>query len=101
MSKPSPVIKADVKFMGKPPWLCVDVRFRNRAELDALIQALTILRDGGRQDFDHVHLQDISLTVSGSRGTEVTFYRHGKKRDNAARLCLLEAKQFLTSTTSI
>ena len=85
--------------MGKPPWLCVDVRFRNRAELDALIQALTILRDGGRQDFDHVHLQDTRLRKRRTGATEVTFCRHGKKRDDAVRLCVLEVKQVLKLDT--
>ena len=57
----SPVIRADSKFIGKPPLLCVDVRFGTTAEIDALIQALAKLRDMPAGSFNHVHLQDFGM----------------------------------------
>jgi hypothetical protein len=61
----SPVVTADVRFYGPPPFLCVDVRFRSRAEIDRLIRELTRLRNTKGREFDHVHLQDARLRPGG------------------------------------
>lgn len=70
----SPVVFADSKFFGTDQNLCVDVLFRDRTELDQLIQALTALRDSTGDEADHVHLQDGGRGRSGAPA-EVTFHR--------------------------
>jgi hypothetical protein len=72
----SPVIHADSKFYGYGRNLCVDVLFRDRSELDRLIEALTALRDSAGDEADHVHLQDGGHGRDG-RPAEVTFHRPG------------------------
>ncbi len=91
--KTSPVVRADTKLSGSPPFVYVDVRFRSKRELDDLIDALTELRDGKGQDFDQVHLQDTHLS-KGGRGPlsamEVNFHRPGKKRDSQEHAAMRE-----------
>ncbi len=79
MATVSPVVKADARFSGSVLGLHVNVWFRDKSEIDALIGALTKLRDTFGDDFDHVHLQHHSLT-SGSKAelAEVNFFRPGR-----------------------
>lgn len=95
MSRPSPVITANVKLMGNPRTLCTDVRFRSPCELYALIHALTALRDGDADDADHVHLLEGRLTSGDAAATEVTFYRPGRRRDAGVSLAIAAARQAL------
>jgi len=89
----SPVVRADVKFYGPPPHLCVDVRFRSRAEIDRLIRELTRLRDTKGRQFDHVHLQDTRLRPGSSlEETEVNFYRPRRRRTPLDSDCVKAAK---------
>jgi hypothetical protein len=79
MAKVSPVVKADARFAGDAQWLHVNVWFRDKGELDALINALSKLRDTSGDDFDHVHLQHHSLTPGCKAGlAEVNFFRPGR-----------------------
>ena len=91
----SPVVKADVKFAGCPNYLHVDVRFRSKEEIDTLISALTRLRDTQGYDFDHVHLQDISLAYGRIVEAEVAFNRPGLERDELSMDMLTEAQKWL------
>jgi len=79
MAKTSPVVLADARFAGDTQWLHVNVWFRDRNEIDALIDSLVELRDTYGDDFDHVHLQHHSLTPGCNTGlAEVNFFRPGR-----------------------
>lgn len=97
----SPVIRADSKFFGTPPHLCVDVRFASTAELDALIQTLTRLRDQPPGGFTHVHLQDHGLGQSAVQtvAAEVTFWHPSTPREESDRECVAHAADFLATST--
>jgi hypothetical protein len=86
----SPVVRADSKFYG--PAICVDVRFKNVAQLDDFIAALVELRAFPKDGFDHVHLQD---TGRGIGSAEVTFYHPSVKRNAIDRSCVREARKSL------
>jgi hypothetical protein len=85
MGTPSPVIRADSKFFGSDRFLCVDVLFRDREDLDCLIQALIALRDSTGDEADHVHLQDGGVGRHGAPA-EVTFHRPGPDTWNSDEL---------------
>ena len=78
----SPVTLADCKittYEDSP--FCVDVRFDSKAQLDDLIEALSLLRDA--TDFDHVHLQDDpNVGRQSIAGTEIVFYMNGSCFDS-------------------
>jgi len=95
----SPVIRADSKLFGSPPFLCVDVRFANTHELDALIAALSKLRDFPAGGFDHVHLQDTALGPSRAQTglAEVTFWHPSAQRTASDDDCVSEAERILAS----
>ena len=95
----SPVIRADSKFFGSPPFLCVDVRFASVAQLDALIDALTKLREFPADGFDHVHLQDTNLGPSRTQTAlaEVTFWHPSVQRDGSDDDGVAEARRILAS----
>lgn len=95
----SPVVRADAKFFGKPPHLCVDVRFKDIEQLDALIAALTKLREFSASGFDHVHLQDLALGPSKTQtgGAEVTFWHPSVVRDESDEECVAQARGLLSA----
>jgi len=92
----SPVVRANSKFFGPGRALCVDVRFKNVEQLDALIAALVKLREFPDDGFDHVHLQDTGEGTARSHpaGAEVTFWHPSVKRDAGAKQCVLDASAF-------
>ncbi len=95
----SPVVHADSKFFGSPPHLCVDVRFANAAQLDALIAALISLREFPSDGFDHVHLQDNGLAPSRIQTAlaEVTFWHPSVQRTERDDDCVSSAQRVLAS----
>jgi hypothetical protein len=95
----SPVVRANSKFFGSGRGLCVDVRFSNIEQLDALIAALTKLREFPGDGFDHVHLQDAAggKLMDQSHSAEVTFWHPSVKRDFASKACTAKAKVFFES----
>jgi hypothetical protein len=89
----SPVLQADCKIItsGDGP-LGVDVRFSSKAELDALIKALTLLRDAA--DFDHVHVQDIMISGRPApASTEIVFHLPGSCFDSIRHELIVEAER--------
>lgn len=98
----SPVIRADSKFFGPPPFLCVDVRFANTAQLDALIAALIKLREFPPDGFDHVHLQDTALGPSDTQAasTEITFWHPSVQRTESDNDCVASAGRALVSLSA-
>jgi hypothetical protein len=98
----SPVIRANAKFCGEGRSLCVDVRFSSVEQLDALISALTRLRDFPDDGFDHVHLQDATgnKVLNQPHSAEVTFWHPSVKRDYAIKACVADAKAFFESLRS-
>jgi hypothetical protein len=92
----SPVVRANSKFFGDGPGLCVDVRFKNIEQLDALIAALVKLREFPDDGFDHVHLQDTADGTARSypAGAEVAFWHPTVKRDAGAKHCVADATVF-------
>jgi len=98
----SPVIHADTKFFGAPPFLCVDVRFADISQLDALIAALTQLREFPSNGFDHVHLQDTALAPSHTQTAlaEVTFWHPSVQRTESDEDCVSAAQRVLASLPS-
>ena len=52
------VIESDVKLSGNLPAVGITVRFRSAAEINALIDSLTLLRDDFANARGHIHLQD-------------------------------------------
>lgn len=88
----SPVIRTNTKFYGAGRGVCVDVRFKDVEQLDALIAALVELRAFPSDGFDHVHLQDSARQDLGS--AEVTFFHPSVKRDYADKLCVNSAREF-------
>jgi len=95
----SPVIRADTKFFGPPAFLCVDVRFADVAQLDALIAALTKLREFPDDGFDHVHVQDVNFSRHSADESfaEVTFWHPSVQRNEIDEICVSEARRFLTN----
>ncbi|HUE12543.1 MAG TPA: hypothetical protein VMR25_00140 [Planctomycetaceae bacterium] len=95
----SPVLRANSKFCGPGRGLCVDVRFSNVEQLDALIAALTKLREFPSDGFDHVHLQDAAggKLLQQPHSAEVTFWHPSVKRDLAVKACVAESKAFFES----
>ena len=95
----SPVIRADSKFFGSPPFLCVDVRFETVEQLDALITALAKLREFPIDGFDHVHLQDTALgpTRIQTALAEVTFWHPSVQRTESDDDCVSDAECALAS----
>jgi hypothetical protein len=91
----SPVIRANTKFYGNGRAICVDVRFKDVQQLDALIAALVELRAFPSDGFDHVHLQDPVRHDLAS--TEVTFYHPSVKRDAADKCCVQDARKTIES----
>lgn len=93
----SPVTLADCKittFEDGP--LCVDVRFDTKAQLDDLIEALSLLRDA--TDFDHVHLQDDSKTGRQSVArTEIVFHMPGSCFDSTRDELIAHAERRIAS----
>ena len=77
--------------------LCVDVRFETMAELDGLIEALSLLRDA--TDFDHVHLQD---DPKGGRpsvaDTEIIFHMPGSCFDSTRSDMIAHAERRIKSS---
>ena len=95
----SPVIRADAKFFGSPPHLCVDIRFANTAQLDALIAALVSLRELPADGFDHIHLQDTDLAPSHTQTAlaEVTFWHPSIQRTEDDDDCVFASQHILAS----
>lgn len=95
----SPVIRADSKFFGSPPFLCVDVRFAGVEQLDALIAALTKLREFPADGFDHVHLQDSAPgpVPAQTALAEVTFWHPSVQRDEGDYGCVADAARALAA----
>jgi hypothetical protein len=87
--KPSPIAHARVRLFSAPPNTCVDVRFNTKEEVDALINALVMLKDSSGNNPNHIHLQDFGLNpISPIGSTEVIFHRPRKKPDDAEQSCL-------------
>ena len=98
-SIPSPVVRADSKFFGAPPFLCVDVRFESMAQLDELIAALSRLREQSECGFNHVHLQDLERKsgAKAAAGAEVTFWHPSVQRSETEETCVAEALEAILS----
>ena len=98
----SPVVRANSKFFGDGRGLCVDVRFKNVEQLDAVIAALVKLREFPDDGFDHVHLQDNADGTARSHpaGAEVTFWHPSVKRDAGAKECVSDATAFFKGLRS-
>lgn len=93
----SPVTLADCKITtyGEGP-LCVDVRFDSKAQLDDLIDALSLLRDA--TDFDHVHLQDGPVGGKpSSASTEIVFHMPGSCFDSTRSEMIAHAERRIES----
>jgi hypothetical protein len=72
----SRVVRGNVRFSGNFECLHINVWFRDRSELQRLIDALIELRDSVGDQPDHVHLQHYDLAPSSQIGlTEVNFFR--------------------------
>jgi hypothetical protein len=69
------------------------VRFRNIEQLDALIAALTKLREFPDDGFDHVHLQD--ARIADLAGAEVTFWHPSVQRDANDKSCVRNARAMI------
>ena len=67
-AKFSRVVRANVRFSGTREWLHVNVWFRDRSELQGLIDALIELRDSVSDQRDHVHLQHYDLVAGKQVG---------------------------------
>ena len=64
----SPVVKGNVRFSGPREGLHVNVWFRDRSEIQKLIDALIALRDSVGDQCDHVHLPHHDLVVGKQVG---------------------------------
>jgi hypothetical protein len=95
----SPVIRANAKFYGSDRGICVDVRFKDVAQLDALIAALNELRAFPSDGFDHVHLQDKKARDLGS--AEVTFWHPSVKRNAGDKSCVRDGRKTIESLPPI
>jgi hypothetical protein len=73
----SRVVTGNVRFSGNCEWLHVNVWFRDRSELQRLIDALIELRDSVGDQPDHVHLQhyDLAPTSKQIGLAEINFFR--------------------------
>jgi hypothetical protein len=91
----SPVVRANSKFFGGGRAICVDVRFKDLAQLDALIAALVELRSFPKDGFDHVHLQDAKVRDLAS--AEVTFWHPSVKRTAIDKSCVGGARKTIES----
>jgi hypothetical protein len=89
----SPVTLADCKITTYEDGpFCVDVRFETKAQLDDLIEALSLLRDA--TDFDHVHLQDDpNIGRQSIAGTEIVFHMPGSCFDSTREELIREAER--------
>jgi hypothetical protein len=77
--------------------LCVDVRFETKAQLDDLIEALSLLRDV--TDFDHVHLQDDpNAGMRSTASTEIVFHMPGSCFDSTREELITHAERRISST---
>ena len=73
------VIRSNVRFSGTLDQLHVNVWFRDRIELQSLIDALIKLRDSTNDQIDHAHLQHYDLTTNCQLGlAEINFFRPGR-----------------------
>jgi hypothetical protein len=78
--EPSRVVKGNVRFCGKGESLHVNMWFRDRDELQTLIDALTELRDAAGNQSDHLHLQHYDLAAEKGGGlAEINFFRPGRE----------------------
>jgi hypothetical protein len=93
----SPVTLADCKITTYEDGpLCVDVRFDSKAQLDDLIQALSMLRDA--TDFDHVHLQDApSAGRKSCASMEIVFHLPGSCFDSTRQEMVAHAERRISS----
>jgi len=92
----SPVIRAEARFFGCVQFLHVNVWFRDKDELQKLIDALVELRDTVGDDHDHVHLQHYDLRPGCVNGlAEVNFYRPGRAVDEMEMDAIEEAFEWL------
>jgi hypothetical protein len=93
----SPVTLADCKITTYEDGpLCVDVRFKSKAQLDDLIRALSLLREA--TDFDHVHLQDDPKTGRpSSASTEIVFHMPGSCFDSTRQGMVVHAERRIRS----
>jgi hypothetical protein len=74
-----PVVRGNARFSGSREHLHVNVWFRNKNELQGLIDALIELRDSDGDRSDHFHLQHYDLIAGGEAGlAEVNFFRPGR-----------------------
>jgi hypothetical protein len=73
----------NVRFSGPREGLHVNVWFRDRSEIQKLIDALIWLRDSVGDQYDHVHLQHYDVTGGKPVGrAEVNFFRPGRDVDD-------------------
>jgi len=97
----SPVVKTNVKYCGNgDPYFYVEVRFRKKEEIDALIKALRQLRDSKGDQFDHIHLQDTRLRPDSTVEGEINFWRPGVKRPGWERQSVTEAQRMFENLRS-
>jgi hypothetical protein len=83
----SPVVRGNVRFSGDRESLHVNLWFRDKAELQKLIDALIELRDSVGDQPDHVHLQHYDLAAGKQGGglAEVNFFRPGRGLDDVEK----------------
>ncbi len=97
-------IHADVKFHSQMPFTTVDVCFRTRGQLEALIAGLQQLLTAGDDAAALLHLTDPASYLpdheepaSAGLATEVCFHPPGHVRDEFDQRCLAAARSHLES----
>jgi hypothetical protein len=96
-------VHADVKFHSQMPFTTVDVCFRTREELEALIAGLQRLLESGAEG-KLLYLSDPASYLSEYHdpeplglATEVCFHPPGHVRDEIDQRCLAAARSHLES----
>jgi hypothetical protein len=95
-------VHSDVQFHSQMPFTNVDVCFRNRSELEALIQALQKLLDPSTPTdsevtlaHPHSYLPDAEGPEPEGMPTGVTFHVPGYERDDLDLRCIEAARAHL------
>lgn len=102
-----PTVHADVKFHSQMPFTSVDVCFRTREELEALIAGLQQLLEQEGQADAVLYLADPASYLPEHEdpeplglGTSVCFHPPGHVRDDLDQRCLTAAQAHLESLLS-
>lgn len=85
-------VEFDSKFHSDAPFTNVDIRFRSEFELQSLIDALTLLRDG---EVDCVEIEDSDDDPVIGLGAAIYFNRPGLDRDETDINCMAAAEDLI------